>query len=298
MIRGSLPTQAGSFRSWLGLVFLVAAYFAFDPAADAIYRPLAHVFGWHMIADRLMGLPPYALLMVLRLLLDFIVVFGVHAILVRRLNGFPLTGPHMASRTLLGFATGLLVMAGAILLIIETGHATVRLAQQSAAASFVSGSGWLFFDFVGAMGEELYGRVAVLLVAKRLIGRQGAILVSGLMFSVVHLCNPGVSWIWLLRIFLQGMLLAYAIYRTGSFWWSTGYHTGWNWASAPLFGAAGSGYLDRGHLLDFTPRGSGLITGGAVGPEGSVFAFVAVLCAFGLLIVTTSRSPQERRPAR
>ncbi len=90
------------------------------------------------------------------------------------------------------------------------------------------------------------------------------------------------------------MLLAYAVYRTRSFWWSIGYHAGWNWASAPLFGAAGSGYLNQGHLLDFTPTGSAWITGGAVGPEGSIFAFVAVLCACGLLFAfTRDRMPDE-----
>ncbi|MGI4746371.1 MAG: CPBP family intramembrane glutamic endopeptidase [Janthinobacterium lividum] len=294
MIRTSFPAEARSFRSWLGLIFLVAAFFAFDPVENAIYRPLAHAFGLHMIADNLMGLPPYAVLMAVRLFLDLVVVAGVCAILSRRLPGFPLTGPSMPSHTLRGFAVGLLVMTGAILLIIATGNATLVPAGQSAASSFMSGSGWLVFDFLGAMGEELFGRVAVLLVAERLVGRRGAILASGLIFSILHLGNPGATWVWLLRIFLQGMLLAYAVYCTRSFWWSTGYHTGWNWANAPLFGAAGSGYLDRGHLLDFTPTGSGWVTGGAVGPEGSIFAFVAVLCAFGLLIVTTrGRSPEE-----
>lgn len=120
------------------------------------------------------------------------------------------------------------------------------------------------------------------------------------MFSVLHLGNPGANLVWLLRLFVQGVLLAYAVYRTGSVWWSIGYHTGWNWASAPLFGAAGSGFLDQGHLLDFKPIGSAWITGGTVGPEGSVYAFLAVLCAFGLLITVTpvrraSPSSRERR---
>jgi membrane protease YdiL (CAAX protease family) len=101
--------------------------------------------------------------------------------------------------------------------------------------------------------------------------------------------SPGATGVWLLRLALQGILLAYAVYRTRSFWWSTGYHAGWNWASAPLFGAAGSGYLDQGHLLDFTPTGPTWITGDSVGPEGSVFAYLAMLAALGLLIVTTRK---------
>ena len=111
-------------------------------------------------------------------------------------------------------------------------------------------------------------------------------LISGLMFSGLHLSNHGATRIWLLRLFLQGVLLAYAVFRTGSLWWSVGYHTGWNWVSAPFFGAVGSGYLDEGHIFNFYPRGSAWVTGDSAGPEGSILAFAAVLAAFGLLLLT------------
>lgn len=39
---------------------------------------------------------------------------------------------------------------------------------------------------------------------------------------------------------------------------------GWSWASAALLGAAGSGTLDAGHVLDLTPTGAAIITAGAV----------------------------------
>ena len=46
----------------------------------------------------------------------------------------------------------------------------------TAASATVYGMGWLAFDYLGAAGEELYGRVAVLLVAQSLIGWRGAVL--------------------------------------------------------------------------------------------------------------------------
>ncbi|MGI4730677.1 MAG: CPBP family intramembrane glutamic endopeptidase [Janthinobacterium lividum] len=231
-------------------------YFSFDPIETAIHAPIAKAFELHMIAHGEMGLLPYGALMLVRLALDLLVVAGVFAILRRPWPGFPLTGPRSTRLTLVGLAIGLLVMTGAILAIIVGGSATVTTPAHTAASATVYGMGWLAFDYLGAAGEELYGRVAVLLVAQSLIGWRGAVLVSGLMFSVLHLGNPGADWVWLLRLFVQGMLLAYAAYRTGSVWWSIGYHTGWNWASAPLFGAAGSGFLDQGHLLNFEPIGS------------------------------------------
>lgn len=283
-----------SSRSWLALLFLALVFIGLDPVANAIDKPLADAFGLHAAFRSEMGLLPYALLMVVRLLLDLLVVAAVCKILGCRIFGFPLIGPQMGKLTAIGLAIGLAVMFGAILAIMTIGDASVAVSAQSHMSALLHGGGWLIFDFIGATGEELIGRVAILLVAERFFGWRGAAIVSGLMFSVFHLSNPGASWIWLARLFFQGVLLAYAVYRTGSVWWSVGYHTGWNWASAPLFGAAGSGYLDEGHLLDFMPTGSSLITGGAVGPEGSIFAFVAVLCAFGLLVVMTPRSQTAR----
>ena len=248
-----------------------------------------------MVVHDEMGLLPYATLMIVRLALNLLVVAGVFAILGRRMSDFPLLGPRITRLTCVGMATGLAVMIGAILAIFATGGASAAISPQPPKLAALHGAGWLFFDYIGATGEELYGRVAVLMVAAGLLGWRGAAIVSGLMFSVLHLGNPGADWVWLTRLFMQGVLLAYAVYRTGSVWWSIGYHAGWNWASAPLFGAAGSGYLDQGHLFDFTPTGPDWLTGGTVGPEASVFAFIAVLCAFGLLAASTARQGIDDR---
>jgi membrane protease YdiL (CAAX protease family) len=272
-------------------MFLLAASFLFDPVAHAIHQPIVDTFGLPMIVQGEMALPRYAALMIIRMVLDFLVVMGVYATLGRRLGGFPLVGATPIRFVLIGLATGLVVMTAAIVAIIATKNADAAPSSQSVGSAISHGAGWMMFDFIGATGEELYGRVAVLLVAERFVGWRGAAIISGLVFLIPHLGNPGANWVWLLRLFVQGVLLAIAVYRTESFWWGAGYHTGWNWASAPLFGAAGSGYLDQGHLLDFAPTGPAWITGGTVGPEGSLFAFIAVLCAFGLLLAMVRPRP-------
>lgn len=57
----------------------------------------------------------------------------------------------------------------------------------------------------------------------------------------------------------------------------------------PLFGAAVSGYSVDGHVLDYSALGPTIITGGDVGPEGSVFAYGAMLLALLLLLASTRR---------
>lgn len=280
-------------RPWIALLFLAAMYWIADPVESAIYGPIAKAFALRAVANNELLLQPLTLVAVIRLCIALLIAICVIAILGRSVRGFPLTGPARTRRLLLGFAIGLFVMTAAILAIILTGNAAISVSHQSAASALGHVLGWLVFEFLGAAGEEFYGRVAVLLVAERLVGWRGALIVSGLWFLVIHLGNPGASPIWLVRLFFQGVLLAYAVYRTGSVWWSVGYHTGWNWATAPIFGAAGSGYLVRGHAFDFVPNGSDLITGGTVGPEGSIFAFAAMLLAFGLLIASTPRATKS-----
>jgi len=286
------PMQGNILRGALGALVLIVTYWAFDPIEDAIYHHLALAFGLHMAADGEMKLLPYATLMMVRFVLDLAVVGAVLGVLGRGWD-FPFRTRRFGILTVAGFATGLFVMTGAILEILIVGGATVKGSAQPPTLAALYGAGWLVSDYLGAAGEELYGRVAVLLVAQALLGWRGAALVSGLMFSVMHLGNPGASIVWLARLFVQGVLLAYAVFRTGSVWWSIAYHTGWNWASAPLFGAAGSGYLDQGHIFDFTPTGASWLTGGSVGPEGSLFAFVAVLCALALLEVVAARTSDK-----
>lgn len=270
-------------RPWIALAFLVATYFLAQPVERLIFDPIERAADLHMFVGGEMSLSAYGALMVVRLAWNLGLVIALWYILGEQRRRFPLQDAQFASKAMVGLAIGMVVMSAAILMIVACGDGQLGAHHQSVSAATYHGAGWLLFDGVGALGEELYGRAALLLVSERFVGRTGAVIVSALMFSIVHIHNPGASPIWLARLALQGGLLAYAVYKTGSLWWSVGYHTGWNWASAPLFGAAGSGYLDEGHLLDLSPSGPDIVTGGPVGPEGSILAFVAVAAALLLL---------------
>jgi hypothetical protein len=69
-----------------------------------------------------------------------------------------------------------------------------------------------------------------------------------------------------------------AVYlRTGSLWWATGAHLGWNWALAYLVDLPLSGLeLIDAPLLEPMLTGPAWLSGGGFGPEGSVLAAVTV----------------------
>ena len=286
--------EASSLRSprvWLALALVLIAYFITDRTEALLYRPLVHALGLHRSAQNTLGRSSYGVLMLVRLSWDCLLWLAVCTVVAQSPLNFPLGRKRLGRYTVMGLGTGVAVMLSAMLGIWGLRCATVGATGQPVWSAVGNGFGWIVLDYVGALGEELWGRAILLVVAQRLIGWRGAMLISGLTFSGLHLSNHGATWIWLLRLFLQGVLLAYAVFRTGSLWWSVGYHTGWNWVSAPFFGAVGSGYLDEGHIFNFYPRGSVWITGGSAGPEGSILAFAGVLAAFGLLLLTTNHKP-------
>ena len=103
-----------------------------------------------------------------------------------------------------------------------------------------------------------------------------AVLISSLVFGILHLGNPSASFISSAGIVLAGLFLAYPYLRTGQLWLSIGLHIGWNFFEGTVFGFPVSG-LGGFHLLEQTNSGPLLWTGGAFGPEAGLILLPALL---------------------
>jgi membrane protease YdiL (CAAX protease family) len=111
-------------------------------------------------------------------------------------------------------------------------------------------------------------------------------LIFSILFGLGHGSNPGESPIGLLSAGLAGFVFCFSLWRTRSLWWAVGFHTSWDWAQSFLYGVADSGMMAQHHLLATHPVGKPILSGGATGPEGSIF-IVAVLGVASLIIVFT-----------
>ena len=112
-----------------------------------------------------------------------------------------------------------------------------------------------------------------------------AVIVS-ILFGLLHRANPGESPIGLLSAGLMALVFCLSLWRTGSLWWAIGFHTSWDWAQSFLYGVADSGTMVQYHLLATHPVGKPLLSGGATGPEGSIFV-LGILAVISLIIVFT-----------
>jgi hypothetical protein len=71
-----------------------------------------------------------------------------------------------------------------------------------------------------------------------------------------------------------GLVAALSLARTGNLWFIIGVHAAFDWGNAFFYSTPIAGLITQGHLLNASLHGPVWLTGGKVGPQGSVFAFV------------------------
>jgi hypothetical protein len=98
-------------------------------------------------------------------------------------------------------------------------------------------------------------------------------------FGAIHLANGGEDKIGGLSVFVIAMFFCLTLRRTGNLWFAVGLHAAFDWGESFLFSVPDSGIVAPGHLLNSSLHGPAWLTGGSVGPEGSVMAFAVVALA-------------------
>lgn len=130
---------------------------------------------------------------------------------------------------------------------------------------------WGAVFFLTGVFEESLFRGYIQFTLNRGIGFWwGAILVAAL-FAFAHTSNTGESRVGLVSVIGASLIFCLSLWYTGSLWWAIGFHATWDWGQSFFYGTADSGMVARGHLFNAHPVGSILLSGGATGPEGSLF---------------------------
>ncbi|MFE3543900.1 CPBP family intramembrane glutamic endopeptidase [Nocardia sp. NPDC059177] len=151
-----------------------------------------------------------------------------------------------------------------------------------------------------AVAEEILFRGIVFRILEERTGTVVALVGSALLFGAAHLVNADATLLGTLSIAVTGGTLTAAAYvATRSLWLPIGLHFGWNFIQAGVFGVtvSGSGTAADG-LLHTTLSGPSLLTGGAFGPEASLFALLVCLVPITILLRRAARTGQIRRRPR
>ena len=132
------------------------------------------------------------------------------------------------------------------------------------------------FMAAAAVTEELLFRGVLFRLVEERFGTWTSLLLTGLVFGLVHLFNPDAGLWGAIAIAVEaGFMLGACYAATRNLWVPIGLHFGWNFALGGVFSVAVSGTGESDGLLKATMSGSDLVTGGAFGPEGSVYTVVS-----------------------
>ncbi len=142
----------------------------------------------------------------------------------------------------------------------------------------------VFFVFVGLFEEFLFRGYTQFTLADGIGFWPAAILLSG-SFGYVHLKNPGEGPIGAAAVVMIGLIFAFTLRRTGNLWFAVGLHASFDFGETFLYSVPNSGVVFDGHLSNASLHGAKWLTGGTVGPEGSVFSFLTM----ALLVLVVRR---------
>ncbi|HUQ65493.1 MAG TPA: CPBP family intramembrane glutamic endopeptidase, partial [Flavitalea sp.] len=105
-----------------------------------------------------------------------------------------------------------------------------------------------------------------------------ALLISAVLFTMVHYSNTGIPAIGLFNTFIGGLVLGIAYIITRSLWLPIFFHLSWNFIQGPILGFRVSG-LKFESIMSVEASGSTLLSGGDYGFEGSVICTIMLLVA-------------------
>ena len=223
--------------------------------------------------------------------ISYILVIAVYLLIIRFLEkqplssaGLSLDGPGGLKRALFsylrGLALGFAMMLGVFLLLLLTGQ--VRVAgiglDSSAAGLFLL---YVLMWIPQGASEELMFRGYMLPRLSARFGRAASVLLTSLLFSLLHMGNAGFSIIAFTNLILIAIFFALLSIYTQQIWTVCGAHTIWNFAQGNLFGLEVSGTQNAARLIqtNYSAGSYPLMTGGTFGPEGGLIVTgVIILC--------------------
>lgn len=161
---------------------------------------------------------------------------------------------------------------------------------------------WLVAFLLVGFSEEYLLRGYALYTLADGIGFWPAAMVLGILFGLGHAGNPGETRVGVIATVVFAIFACVTVRLTGDLWLAVGAHAGWDWGQSFFYGVSDSGITAEGHLLNPKFHGPVWLTGGSVGPEGSVITLIlwsAMMLLF-YLIYRNRREPalvMEARPA-
>lgn len=276
------PIDRSDRRRWLQLILGVVLFLVAEVMAGAV-SVLASVLAGGDVAD---GPMPWAFLLgaVIAAAIGvggFLLIVGP----VGRSPGLALRGRGKLAELVVGLVVGTVLISLSVALIALLGgyRVTGIAASPQLLAPLAIGIGAGFV-------EEIFFRGILLRIIDAWMGSWGALVLTSLVFGLIHLTNDGASLASALGLVVEaGILLGAAYLLTRRLWLAIGIHIAWNAVQAGLFSSVVSGTGRQNGLLIADIDGPTWLTGGSMGIEGSLVTVLVGLAAGLVMLILAVR---------
>lgn len=170
------------------------------------------------------------------------------------------------------------------------GHLALHGARVLRFAAF-----WAVMFLLVGLFEEFWLRGYSQFTLARGMGFWPAAVTLSCAFGLIHLRNGGEQWPGLLAAAFIGFFFCLTLRRTGNLWFAVGFHAAWDWGETFFYSVPDSGMVSPGHLLSSSLRGPDWLSGGSVGPEGSVLCFAVIALVW---VLFDRAHPRSKSPTQ
>ncbi len=189
-----------------------------------------------------------------------------------------------------GVVSGFIMLTAVVAIMSLLGNVTVErpFSRLAISAAILVAIGWI----VQGAAEEFFTRGFITQIVGRRYGVVAGILVSAIIFTILHGSNNNVTLLALTNLMLVSVFLSIYSLQEGALWGVFGWHSVWNWAQGNLFGfeVSGNDLTPKSIVIDLAENGPDWLTGGAFGLEGGVIASAVLLVGIGWLLVRKKRN--------
>jgi membrane protease YdiL (CAAX protease family) len=127
-----------------------------------------------------------------------------------------------------------------------------------------------------AFFEELFIRGYVFAILRRAAGWKMALIITSVVFGLLHVTNPGADAESILAVIVAGFFLGVVFLATRSLYAAGAAHFAWNWVMSGALHIAVSGIQSNDPDYRVVDSGPDWLTGGPWGPEGGIAAVAAM----------------------
>jgi membrane protease YdiL (CAAX protease family) len=140
-----------------------------------------------------------------------------------------------------------------------------------------------------ALAEEVMCRGYLLTVVREAIGARAAIVLTSVLFGLLHLGNPDATVESVVVVVLAGVFLATVRIALRSLYAAWMAHFAWNWVMAVPLHATVSGIRFEAPGYFAESAGPAWLSGGSWGPEGGIVAALGLTAALVFLYTRPRR---------